>query len=84
MGYTNSPLVQYTKLSPNHSGLRNHSIDTISIHCVVGQCYIETLGNVFADPNREASSNYGIGYDGKIGMFVEEKNRSWCTSSSNN
>ena len=84
MGYTNSPLVQYTRLSPNHSGLRNHSIDTISIHCVVGQCYIETLGNVFADPNREASSNYGIGYDGKIGMFVEEKNRSWCTSSSSN
>ena len=84
MGYTNSPLVQYTKLSPNHSGLRNHAIDTISIHCVVGQCYIETLGNVFADPNREASSNYGIGYDGKIGMFVEEKNRSWCTSSSSN
>ena len=84
MGYTNSPLVQYTRLSPNHSGLRNHAIDTISIHCVVGQCYIETLGNVFADPNREASSNYGIGYDGKIGMFVEEKNRSWCTSSSSN
>lgn len=84
MGYTNSPLVQYTRLSPNHSGLRNHAIDTISIHCVVGQCSVETLGAIFADPNKYASSNYGIGYDGKVGMYVEEKNRSWCTSSSSN
>lgn len=84
MSYTNSKLVAYTKLSPNHSGLRTHTIDRISPHCVVGQCAIETLGNVFADRNKEASSNYGIGYDGKIGMFVEEKNRSWCTSSNSN
>ena len=84
MSYTNSSLVNYTRLSPNHSGQRNHVIDTISIHCVVGQCSVETLGYIFADPNRQASSNYGIGYDGKIGMYVEEKNRSWCTSSSSN
>lgn len=56
----------------------------ISPHCVVGQCSIEALGNVFADRNREASSNYGIGYDGRVGMYVEEKNRSWCTSSNSN
>ena len=37
MGYTNSPLVVYTKLSPNHSGQRTHSIDRITPHCVVGQ-----------------------------------------------
>lgn len=84
MAYTNSPLVNHTRLSPNHSGTRNHSIDTISIHCVVGQCSVETLGYIFADPNKQASSNYGIGYDGKIGLYVEEKNRSWCTSSSSN
>ena len=84
MAYTNSSLVNYTRLSPNHSGKRNHTIDTISIHCVVGQCSVETLGYIFADPNKQASSNYGIGYDGKIGMYVEEKNRSWCTSSSSN
>ena len=84
MSYTNSSLVNYTKLSPNHSGQRNHTIDTISIHCVVGQCSVETLGYIFADPDRQASSNYGIGYDGKIGMYVEEKNRSWCTSSASN
>ena len=84
MGYTNSPLVNYTKLSPNHSGQRNHAIDTITIHCVVGQCSVETIGNVFAPVSRQASSNYGVGVDGRIGMYCEEKNRSWCTSSSSN
>lgn len=84
MSYTNSPLVSYTKLSPNHSGQRKHAIDTITIHCVVGQLSVETIGNIFAPTSRQASSNYGIGKDGRIGMYVEEKNRSWCTSSSSN
>lgn len=84
MGYTNSPLVSYTKLSPNHSGQRKNSIDRISPHCVVGQCTVERLGEIFAPTSRQASSNYGIGYDGKVAMYVEEKNRSWCTSSSAN
>ena len=84
MGYTNSPLVVHTRLSPNHSGLRTHSIDRITPHCVVGQCSVETLGNIFAPTSVKASCNYGIGYDGKVGMYVEEKNRSWCTSSNAN
>lgn len=84
MAYTNSKLVNYTRISPNRSVNRNHKIDTISIHCVVGQCSVETLGSIFASPSKEASSNYGIGYDGRIGLYVEEKDRSWCTSSSSN
>lgn len=84
MAYTNSSLIDYKRLSPNHSGERNHEIDTISIHCVVGQCSVETIGSIFADPDTEASSNYGIGYDGKKALYVEEKNRSWCTSSREN
>ena len=84
MAYTNSKLVNYTKISPNRSVNRNHKIDTISIHCVVGQCSVETLGSIFASPSKEASSNYGIGYDGRIGLYVEEKDRSWCTSSASN
>ena len=84
MAYTNSPLVSYTKLSPNHSGQRTHSIDRITPHCVVGQCSVETLGNVFLPTSRQASSNYGIGVDGRVGMYVEEKNRSWCSSSAAN
>lgn len=81
---SNSQLVSYTKLSPNHSGQRTHTIDRITPHCVVGQCSVETLGNIFAPTSREASSNYGIGVDGRIAMYVEEKNRSWCSSSNAN
>ena len=84
MANKNSPLVSYTKLSPNHSGQRKQPIDTITIHCVVGQCSVETLGNIFAPASRKASSNYGVGVDGRIGMYCEEQNRSWCTSSSAN
>lgn len=81
---SNSKLVSYTKISPNKTSPRNHKIDTITIHCVVGQCSVETLGEIFAQPSRQASSNYGIGYDGRIGMYVEEKDRSWCSSSNSN
>ena len=84
MAYTNSSLVSYTKLSPNHSGQRTHSIDRITPHCVVGQCSVETLGNIFLPTSRQASCNYGIGVDGRVGMYVEEKNRSWCSSSNAN
>lgn len=81
---SNSKLVNYTKLSPNHSGTRTHSIDRITPHCVVGQCSVETLGNIFMDANREASCNYGIGHDGRVLLCVDEGNRSWCSSSNSN
>lgn len=81
---SNSPLVSYTKISPNKTSPRNKKIDTITIHCVVGQCTVETLGNIFAPTSRQASSNYGVGVDGRIGMYVEEKDRSWCSSSGAN
>lgn len=84
MAYTNSSLVSYTKLSPNHSGQRTRSIDRITPHCVVGQCSVETLGNIFLPTSKQASCNYGIGVDGRVGMYVEEKNRSWCSSSNAN
>ena len=84
MTYTNSKMVVCTKLSPNHSGQRTHSIDRISPHCVVGQVSAESLGNIFAKSSYKASSNYGIDKDGRVGLYVEEKNRSWCTSSNAN
>lgn len=84
MGYTNSSFVSYTKLSPNHSGLRNHRIDRITPHCVVGQLSCESICGCFTSPSRQASCNYGIGKDGRVSLCVEEKNRSWCTSSSAN
>lgn len=84
MAYTNSPLVAYTRISPNKTVNRKYAISRSSIHCVVGQCSVETLGQIFASTSRQASSNYGVGYDGKVGMYCEEKDRSWCTSSSDN
>ena len=84
MGYTNSPMVVYTKLSPNHSGQRTMAIDRITPHCVVGQCTAEGLGDWFYKSSTQASSNYGIDKDGRVGMYVEEKNRSWCSSSNAN
>ena len=84
MAYTNSSMVVYTKLSPNHSGQRTHAIDRITPHCVVGQCTAEGLGEWFEKTSTQASSNYGIDKDGRVGMYVEEKNRSWCSSSNAN
>lgn len=84
MRYSNSSLVTYTKLSPNHSGARTHAIDRITPHCVVGQCTAEGLGEWFSKQSTQASSNYGIDRDGRVGLYVEEKNRSWCSSSAAN
>lgn len=78
---SNSKLVSYTQISPNRNAPRNHSIDRITPHCVVGQCTVEALGNLFANSGRQASSNYGIGADGRVGMYCPESDRSWCSSS---
>lgn len=81
---SNSSLVKYTKISPNKTSPRDHAIDTITIHCVVGQVSVERLGEIFAPTSKKASANYGIGSDGRIGMYVEEKDRSWCSSNADN
>lgn len=81
---SNSPLVNYTKLSPNHSGTRTQPITRITPHCVVGQLSVETLGNIFQNKARQASCNYGIGSDGRVALIVDESKRSWCSSSSAN
>lgn len=77
---SNSPLVDFTRISPNSTNPRNHTIDTIIIHHMAGNLSIESCGAGFADPARQASSNYAVGTDGRVGMYVEEKNRSWCSS----
>lgn len=84
MAYTNSPLVDLTIKSPNHSGQRTQKIDRITPHCVVGQVTAERLGEIFEDPDRKASCNYGIDKDGRVVLIVDESNRSWCSSSSSN
>lgn len=81
---SNSALVCYKKLSPNCTKPRKGKIDTITIHCMAGNLSVETCGNVFASSKRKASSNYGIGSDGRIALYVDEANASWCTSSASN
>lgn len=81
---SNSSLISYTKLSPNHSGKRTKKIDTVTIHCMAGQLSVESCGALFAKSSKGASSNYGIGPDGRIALYVDESNRSWCTSSNAN
>lgn len=81
---SNSPLVSYTLISPNKNSPRNHKIDTITIHCVVGQLTAEGICACFTSPSVGASCNYGIGTDGRIALCVDEGDRSWCSSSSSN
>lgn len=81
---SNSSLVNYTKLSPNHSGQRRHKIDTVTIHHMAGNMSVETCGALFADPRRQASSNYAIGSDGRVAMYVEECNRAWTSGNAAN
>lgn len=84
MGYTNSDLIDYIKISPNKTSPRNHIIDCITIHCMAGNLSVETCGNVFTPTSRKASSNYGIGSDGRIALYVDEKDRSWASSNASN
>ncbi len=84
ISFTNSNLASYSRISPNKTVHRNHKIDTISIHCMAGQLTVETCGEVFSSTKAQASSNYGVGLDGTIALYVQEWDRSWCTSNSEN
>lgn len=79
MGFSNSSLATVRMISPNRTANRNHVIDTITIHCFVGQVTAKRGCEVFQPSSKEASCNYVVGYDGSIGLCVEEKDRSWCT-----
>ena len=80
MTMSNSSLVSYTKISPNKS-TRTEKIAKITPHYMAGNLSVETCGNVFAPSSRQASSNYGIGSDGRVGMYVPENYRAWTSSS---
>lgn len=76
----NSPLVTYTNITSNRTSPREAKIDTITIHCFVGQVTAKEGCDYFASTERKASANYVVGYDGSIGLSVPEGDRSWCSS----
>lgn len=81
---SNSPLVSYTKLSPNCNSPRNQPICKVTVHHVAGIVSAETIGNIFAPTSRGASANYGIGNDGRVGLYVNECDRAWTSGSASN
>lgn len=81
---SNSSLVTYTKITKNKTSPRTHTIDTITIHCIVGQWTAKQGCDYFASTDRQASANYVVGKDGSIGLSVDEKDRSWCSSNAVN
>lgn len=81
---SNSPLVTYTRITKNKTSPRNHAIDTITIHCIVGQWTAKQGCDYFATTDRQCSANYVVGKDGSIGLSVNEKDRSWCSSNGTN
>lgn len=81
---SNSSLATYTRITKNKTSPRNHTIDTITIHCIVGQWTAKQGCDYFATTNRQCSANYVVGKDGSIGLSVDEKDRSWCSSNGTN
>ena len=81
---SNSPLATYTRITKNKTSPRNHAIDTITIHCIVGQWTAKQGCDYFATTDRQWSANYVVGKDGSIGLSVDEKDRSWCSSNGTN
>lgn len=81
---SNSSLVNYTKISPNRTSPRRHKIDTITIHHMAGNLSVQECGQVFASSAAQASANYGVDSKGRIGLYVNESDRSWASSSPDN
>lgn len=88
MQYSNSKLATYKKISPNRTSPRNHAIDRITPHVVVGQLSAKSIANLSMftvyDTEDGASCNYAIGTEGEVALIVEEKDRSWCSSNRDN
>ena len=75
---SNSSLVTYTRLSKNKTARRS-KIDSIIIHCIVGQWTAKQGCDYFATTDRESSANYVVGKDGSIGLSVDESYRAWTS-----
>lgn len=68
-------------ISPNTSGLRTAPISKVTVHHMAGDLTVEQCGSIFKSASRQASSNYGVGSDGRIGCYLEEEYHPWTSSS---
>lgn len=70
---------KYIAHSNNYStGRSGRKIEKVTIHHMAGVLSAKQCGSIFKDGNRQASSNYGIGKDGEIALFVDEANTSYA------
>lgn len=81
---SNSGLVTYTNITSHRTSPRKHVIDTLTIHCYVGQVTAKQGCDYFKTTNREASATYVVGCDGSIGLSVPESDRPWTSSNGTN
>jgi len=81
-----SPLCEYIKQSPYHSGKRKKKVDRLTVHCYVGLVALQrSVDGFFSRPKtKEASCQYTISFDGRVGGVCDEDLRSWCSSSEAN
>ncbi|MDE7362814.1 MAG: peptidoglycan DD-metalloendopeptidase family protein, partial [Oscillospiraceae bacterium] len=80
---SNSKLVTYTQLSPHCNKPRRDKIRKITIHHAAGNITLQGFGSTF-NGTREVSANYGVDTQGRIGIYVEECDRAWTSSSADN
>lgn len=78
--YTNSPLATYTRITDKKTKRKGDGvIDTITIHCYVGQVTAKQGVDRFYNTDRDCSVQYVVGTDGSIGQSVEEEYRAWTS-----
>ena len=81
MGYSSLACRFYQANENNFTyGRSGYNLSKITIHHCAGVMSAESIGDLWQNPNRETSSNYGIGVDGEIMCYVDENNTSWCDS----
>lgn len=70
------------KLCANFSSREGYKPEVIVVHISAGS--LTSMTNWFQTPNSQASAHYGVGKDGSVLQYVEEKNKAWHAGRVNN
>lgn len=71
---------KYLAHKDNYTDGRSKKISEITIHHMAGVLSAKQCGAIFQKKGRNGSSNYGIGKQGEIALYVPEADTSWCNS----